>query len=218
MILDLTSSRCPRCGRVQPQVELCPACLFATAVSLGVDPCPYEVVTPIDEDAQAVTWLAQYTTGFPQHVALKIYAHRDDIGDVLTRYRQWKPILARLAHPSIARLLDVGLTDDGHLFVAFEYVAGRTLTAGTLASMGMDDRVEVARQLHDAVAAAHAAGVVHLKLSPSKVRFSTSPALSVAILGFGSGLIVDGLAGAAEADRVALERILDRLNTSPGPV
>jgi hypothetical protein len=98
------------------------------------------------------------------------------------------------------------------LYVASEYVAGWPLTAlGSHASLGMTERVEIARQLTDVIDAAHAAGVVHQKLALSKVKISTSNGPNATILGFGSATIVDGATGAPAVDRIALARIIREL-------
>ena len=91
--------------------------------------------------------------------------------------------------------------------MASEYVAGWPLTAlGSHASMGEDERVEIARQLTAAIDAAHAAGVVHLKLDSSKVKISTANGPHATILGLGSAVIVDGAeeATTGDVDRLAL--------------
>ena len=209
-------SRCPRCGTVRgaeaAPLDLCPACLFATALSMGDEPCPYQVLAPIGEGSRGVTYLAQALTGTRGHVALKVLGPNDDVDAVLSRYRRWKPALARIQHPSIANLLDVGLTAEGLLYVASEYVAGWPLTAvASRASVGMRERVEIARQLTGAIDAAHAAGVVHLKLDASTVKISMANGPRATILGLGSSLIVDGATGEPDVDRLALADIIREL-------
>ena len=173
------------------------------------EPCPYQVMAPMGEDSHGVTYLAQGLTRAHGYVALKIHGPRDDAEEVLSRYQRWKPALARVQHPSIGKLLDVGLTAEGRLYVASEYVAGWPLTAlGSRASVGIDERAEIARQLTGAIDAAHAAGVVHLKLDASKVKISTANGPHAAILGLGSSLIVDGTEAQREPDLLALVRLI----------
>ena len=210
------SLRCPRCGTKRAAhavpLDLCPACLLATALSRDDQPCPYQVMTPIGEDSGGVTYLAQALTGARQHVALKVCGPRDDADVVLSRYVRWQPALARVQHPSVGKLLDVGLTAEGRLYVASGYVHGRPLAAlGSLGSVGMSTRVELARQLAGALDAAHAEGVVHLKLDASKVKVSTASRPHATILGFGSSLILDGADGPPDVDRLALARIIREL-------
>ena len=201
-------SRCPRCGTLRTTgatpLDLCPACLLATALAMGDEPCPYQVLAPMSEDSRGVTYLAQALTGARGYVALKVHGLRDDTEAVLSRYQRWKPVLARVQHPSAGTLLDAGLTVEGLLYVASEYVAGWPLTAlGTRVPVGIGERATMARQLIGAIAAAHAAGVVHLKLDTSKVKISTASGAHATILGLGSSLIVDGLAARLEPDLLA---------------
>jgi serine/threonine-protein kinase len=192
-------------------MDLCPACLITTVMSVD-EPCPYQVLAPIGDDSGGVTYLAQALTGARGYVALKILGPRDDADAAVSRYRDWKPALARLQHPSIGKLLDVDLTAEGLLYVASEYVAGWPLTAlDSHASLGMDERIEIGRQLTGALDAAHAEGVVHLKLDPSRVKISTANGPRATILGFGTSLIIDGASGQPDLDRLALARIIREL-------
>jgi hypothetical protein len=210
------TTQCPQCGTVRAAhaapLDLCPACLLATALSIEDEPCPYSVLAPIGEGSSGVTYLAQARSGPAGYVALKILGPRDDVDAVLSRYHQWKTALAKVRHPSAARLLGIGPTPDGHLYVASEYVAGWPLTAlESHATVRMDERVEIASQLTGAIDSAHAAGVVHLRLDASKVKISTAHGPHATILGLGSSLIVDGAEGSPEVDRRALAAIVREL-------
>jgi hypothetical protein len=207
------SARCPRCGTLPAtgaaSLDLCPACLLATALSMDDEPWPYQVTAPIGEDSSGVTYLAQRLAGARGYVALKIHDPRDDAGAVLSRYRRWKPALALVQHAAVGKLLDVGLTAEGRLYVASEYVAGWPLTAlGSHASVGIDARATMVRQLIGAVEAMHAADVAHLKLDASKVKISTANGPQATILGLGSSLIVDGRQAEREPDLLALIRLV----------
>ena len=147
---------------------------------------------------------------------LEVLGPRDDADAVLSRYQHWKPALARIQRPSVGQLLDVRLTAEGRLYVASEYVAGWPLTAlSSRASMGMDQRIEITRQLTGAIDAAHPVDVVHLKLDASKVKISTANGLHATILGLGSSLIVDGRHRGPDVDRLALARIICEVGAQP---
>ena len=75
-------------------------------------------------------------------------------------------------------MLDAGSTPDGSAYVASEYIAGPTLSEmGRGNRSNTRERAEIARQMTEAVGAAHAAGVVHLDLDGSKVRVSAAGGL-----------------------------------------
>jgi eukaryotic-like serine/threonine-protein kinase len=206
-------SRCPRCGAAliarAGGIEVCARCLLTTALSLTVEACPYEVMAPMDEDGAGVTYLAREPGGTGAYAALKLYGPQIDVEAVLSRYRRWKPALDRLRHPGVARLLDVGLTAEGRLYVASEYVAGWPLTTlRAHPSVGASERAELSRQLTESIAAAHAAGVVHLRLTASRVKISTATGPRATVLGFGSALVIDGADGSPDCDRQALAQII----------
>jgi hypothetical protein len=193
-------------------LDLCPACLLTTALSMDDEPCPYQVMAPISEDAHGVTYLALALTGARGYVALKVHGLRDDTEVILSRYRHWKPALARVQHPSVGKLLDVGMTAEGLLYLASEFVVGWPLTGlASRASVGIGERAKMAHQLIGAIGAAHAAGVVHLKLDSSNVKISTANGPRATILGLGSSLIVDGAEARPEADLLALVRLVHDL-------
>jgi serine/threonine protein kinase len=199
-------ARCPRCGTLRAaSLDLCPGCLLSTALAMDDERWPYQVTAPMGEDARGVTYLAQRLAGSHGYVALKIHAPRDDAAEVMSRYQRWKPALARVQHAAVGKLLDVGLTAEGRLYVASEYVAGWPMTIlGSRASVGIDARASMARQLIGAIEAMHAADVAHLKLEASQVKISTANGPHATILGLGSSLIVDGREAQREPDLFAL--------------
>lgn len=191
--------RCPRCGSPRwpdgTWAELCPACLLANALDFDDGPCPFAVVAPLAEDATGITYLAEATSGRRNTVALKIYHQRSDINRVLERYERWRPQLAALTHPHVSRLLSVGLTDEGRLFKATEYVAGGPLAAwrdGADAADSAGFLGAIAHQLSAAFAAAHATGLRHLTFGLSHVRVTRVPAPHATVLGVGTRQIIDG--------------------------
>lgn len=210
---------CPQCGRARtadPALHgLCPACLLAAVASSDDDDreCPYEVLAPIEEDALGVTYLAQWKRApVPVFAALKVVRAADGPA-ILSRFHQWQPALARLHHPGAAKVIDAGLTMDGSVYIASQYVAGSPLSEMlSRPSLARGDRVEIARQLTEAVGAAHAAGVVHLQLDASKVKVSTAGGLHASIVSFGLGAIAEGRVGGPDIDRLALEHLIRRLD------
>ena len=78
---------------------------------------------------------------------------------------------AQVKHEGLARVLDVGETEDGDVFVAVETSGGERLSERLRAGTPLADReaVEIAAQIAAALAVAHDAGVVHRELKPSAI-------------------------------------------------
>lgn len=108
-------------------------------------------------------------------VAVKLL--RNDLGlpaeqsDALVeRMRQEARASARVSHPNIVALYDMG-EDAGHgLFLVFEYVEGWSLKEKLArGAMGLDAAVRLALELGSALATAHAAGVLHRDIKPENI-------------------------------------------------
>lgn len=104
-------------------------------------------------------------------VAVKVL--RDHIADPehAARFRREAKIAARLQHPGITVVHDVG-SDDGQLFIVMELLHGRDLAAMMAErpdGLPIDTAVSLILQAAEALQAAHADGVVHRDLKPSNL-------------------------------------------------
>jgi len=86
------------------------------------------------------------------------------------RFRREGAVLKALQHPAIVRLLELGIAEDGVVFLVTEYVEGETLTErlskGPLSIAEADALVDA---VCDGLGAAHAHGVLHGDLKPANV-------------------------------------------------
>ena len=103
-----------------------------------------------------------------RRVALKVLAHTEDPAAV-ERLRLEAMTMARLSHPNVARVFDVGDVD-GHLFVAMEFIRGSTLRTW-LAGQPRHWReiCDVFIAAGQGLAAAHREGIVHRDFKPDNV-------------------------------------------------
>jgi serine/threonine-protein kinase len=111
---------------------------------------------------------AERTDGVPQTVAVKVL--RDSISAAhSSQFAREARILAGLEHPSIARLIDVGVRE-GEGWLAMEFVAGQPIT-DYCDARGLDlrERVRLLVAVADAVATAHRRLIVHRDIKPSNV-------------------------------------------------
>src|SRR5690606_35553903 len=89
----------------------------------------YRLERSLGEGGMGQVWLAGRADGlYQRRVALKLL--RPGLADpnLHLRFTRERQILARLAHPHIARLLDAGISKDGQPYLALEYVEGEAIT------------------------------------------------------------------------------------------
>lgn len=100
------------------------------------------------------------------------------------RFRHEAKLLASLNHPNIAAIYDIIEHDDGLVYLVLEYVPGQSL-AEIIArkTLGLGEVISIARQVAEAVSAAHAKGIVHRDLKPGNIKIT--PEGRVEVLDFG---------------------------------
>ncbi len=107
-------------------------------------------------------------------VAIKII--RQDVVPSLLIHRFWyeRQILANLEHPYIARFLEGGTTEDRIPYFVMEYIEGEPITAYCdKHGLTIQKRLELFRQVCDAVQYAHRNLVIHRDLKPSNIMVTS---------------------------------------------
>lgn len=129
----------------------------------------YKILREIGAGGMGTVYLAE-REDLAQKVALKIIRRGADSDVVVRRFRKEQEILAALEHANIARLLDVGISDEGLPFLAMEYVKGTDLLAYCAENnLSLDAKLKLFRKICDAVAYAHSRLIVHRDLKPSNI-------------------------------------------------
>ena len=120
-----------------------------------------------------------------RRVALKVLDIPAPDGDLALRLNREARVLALLEHPGIVPVHDVGTLSDGRLFYTMKFVEGQRLDKHIEAVSSIPDRLRLFLRICDAVAFAHARGVLHRDLKPANVMVGA----------FGEVLVMDwGLA------------------------
>ncbi|MGH8082069.1 MAG: protein kinase domain-containing protein [Lysobacter sp.] len=163
----------------------------ASGMRPGVEVGSYRLESLLGEGGMGQVWLASRADGlYQRRVALKLL--RPGLADtnLRTRFTRERQILARLAHPHIARLLDAGVTRDGLPYLALEYVEGEPITDYCRNQRTtLDKRLRMFQQICDAVSHAHANLIVHRDLKPSNIM--VTPGGDVRLLDFGIAKLLD---------------------------
>src|SRR5579871_3039580 len=129
---------------------------------------PYRLLDVIGRGGMGAVYLAERADGeVTQQLAVKLLP--PGAGDVQReRFLQERQILASLAHPNIARMLDAGHLASGQPYLAMEYVAGKPIDAFA-ADLSVRQKVALFLKVCTAAAYLHRNLVVHRDLKPSNI-------------------------------------------------
>ncbi|RKY17951.1 MAG: hypothetical protein DRQ55_14560, partial [Planctomycetota bacterium] len=131
----------------------------------------WRLLRPLGSGGMGEVWLGERADGsFEKRVAIKLLKGALVSELQRQRFAGERDLLAGLEHPSIARLLDGGSGADGRPWLVMEYVDGLPIDqAADEAQLGVAQRLELFCGVCEAVAAAHAALVVHRDIKPDNV-------------------------------------------------
>jgi len=134
---------------------------------------PYEIVSPIGKGGMGEVWKAR-DPRLNRDVAIKISAQQ-----FTDRFEREARAIAALNHPNICTLHDVGPN-----YLVMELVEGPTLAERIAhGPIPMEEALAIAKQIADALEAAHEKGIVHRDLKPANIKIR--PDGSVKVLDFG---------------------------------
>ena len=132
---------------------------------------PWEIVKEIGRGGMGTVYLARRADGaFERDAALKLVGSGLDSERFLERFRTERRILASLAHPNIAALLDGGTTEDGLPYLVMEFVDGRPIDVYCREEQAsVPEKLRLFLAVCAAVQHSHRKLVVHRDLKPSNV-------------------------------------------------
>lgn len=165
---------------------------------------PYRLESMLGEGGMGQVWLAARADGlYQRRVALKLLRPGLTDTNLRLRFTRERQILARLAHPHIARLLDAGVSSDGLPYLALEYVEGEPITDYCRNHRTpLEARLRMFQQICDAVSHAHANLIVHRDLKPSNIL--VTPGGDIRLLDFGIAKLLDSDAPMVEQTRTGV--------------
>ena len=160
---------------------------------------PYEVTALLGEGGMGQVWRAHHTA-LRRDDALKVLP--DGLAtdhDRLSRFQREAQVLASLNHPNIAHVYGLEHTGDAQALV-MELVEGPTL-ADRIAEgpIPVDEALSIAKQVADALEAAHEHGVVHRDLKPANVKLRADG--TVKVLDFGLAKVLEAVATTADVSQ-----------------
>jgi eukaryotic-like serine/threonine-protein kinase len=149
----------------------------------------YQILSVLGEGGMGKVYLAE-DTKLERKVALKVLPSLT-ASDPAARQRFLREARAAagLDHSNICAIYEVG-EDDGHSYIAMQYIEGQTLDARMKQGpLSCDDALKIAGQVADALGEAHAHNIIHRDIKPANVMITSRD--QVKVLDFGLAKTVD---------------------------
>ena len=140
----------------------------------------YRLLDELASGGMGTVYLAE-DTELDRQVAIKVLNTPELSSDLRQRMVREAQIIAGLEHPGIVPVHDVGEVADGRVFYAMKYVRGSRLDEYATHTDSIGDRLRKFQSVCDAVAFAHAHGVIHRDLKPQNIMIGS----------FGEVLVLD---------------------------
>lgn len=173
---DTQNLRCPACDGapfLYADTPAAPSFVVREAMDFRPPPLPriagFEILDELGRGGMGVVYKARQVS-LNRLVALKMLLAGPEAGaDLLARFRTEAEAAARLQHPNVVQVFEVGQTE-GRPYVVLEYIPGQTLSA-RLGRTPQPPRLAAAlvRILARAVQHAHEQGILHRDLKPTNV-------------------------------------------------
>src|SRR5688572_3363755 len=158
---------------------------------LGLTVAHYEILSRLGGGGMGVVYKAR-DRKLDRHVALKFlpqqWSHDEGAKQRFLREAQ---AASATHHPNICTVHDIAAADDGQLFIVMGYYQGPTLKQRLEAGpLPVDEALDIATQVADGLAKAHAQGIVHRDIKPGNLIVTED---GVRIVDFGLATFVDAL-------------------------
>src|SRR5207248_8307140 len=167
----------------------------------------YRLLERIARGGMGVVYTAE-DENLGRRVALKVLDVPGTDGDLRNRLIREARVLAALEHPGIVPVHDVGTLGDGRVFYTMKFVEGNRLDKFIESVASVPDRLRIFLRICDAVAFAHARGVLHRDLKPANIM--VGPFGEVLVMDWGLAKILRSVdsnaAHAADPDATIFEK------------
>lgn len=166
---------------------------------------PYKLDRLLGRGGMGAVYLAYRADGeFQQQVAIKLIDFPLTTDLFRDRFRMERQILAGLVHPYIARLLDGGMSSDGELYLAMEYVEGVSIVRFCKENrLSLRARLLLFKKVTEAVQYAHQSLVIHRDLKPDNILVVADG--TPRLLDFGTAKLLTPLPSSSEFTLLGLQ-------------
>lgn len=144
----------------------------------------YDIIKPLGKGAMGIVYLAEDSM-LKRQVALKVMVSNiADDPELKARFEREAQAVARMSHPNVVNVFDLGYHTDGSPYMAMELLKGDDLQKIMRQTpLALEKKVETIVQVLVGLAHAHQAGIVHRDIKPANIFMGTDG--SVKIMDFG---------------------------------
>lgn len=177
----------------------------------------YRLLEKFAAGGMGTIYLAE-DTQLQRRVALKILHSPDASGELARRMLREARVIAQLEHPGIVPVHDVGELPDGRTFYVMKLVQGQRLDEYARHEQELPERLRLFQKICEAVAFAHARGVLHRDLKPENIMVGAFG--EVLVMDWGLAKVLESRAESAEHGASAEDRgswMVDRLANNQPP-
>jgi serine/threonine protein kinase len=162
----------------------------------------YRLLGQIARGGMGVVYAAE-DEKLERRVALKVLEVPGAKGELASRLMREARVLARLEHPGIVPVHDVGTLADGRVFYTMKFVEGQRLDKYLERVKSIPDKLRIFLRVCEPVAFAHSRGVLHRDIKPANIMVGSFG--EVLVMDWGLAKIVAQAAGDAlqDADTVS---------------
>jgi serine/threonine-protein kinase len=201
----VTTLYCPSCNSpISPGTKFCASCGHQLVIDQSVAQDPlvgqilgdrFRVEAKLGEGGMGAVYQAEQVA-MKRKVALKVlHPHLAQDESLIERFHREAGAAARLNHPNTITVHDFGQTADGTLYIAMEFVDGKSLADETETGQPFPwtRAVHVAHQIAESLTDAHSEGIVHRDLKPDNVMLINRAGQSdfVKLLDFGIAKVAE---------------------------
>jgi serine/threonine protein kinase len=158
----------------------------------------YHISRKLGEGGMGAVYLAEHVKMGRQSAIKVMGSGMSHDPEAISRFNREAANASRINHPNVCAVYDFGETEDGTIYLAMEYVEGRTLSQLLKESgpLPLPRAAALLRQCGDALQAAHELGIVHRDLKPDNIMIVSAKGREVVkVVDFGIAKAAGGEKG-----------------------
>src|SRR5687767_12750529 len=208
----------PAPGMVRPRDGSAHIIAHTLAFTPGTRLGPYEIVSAIGAGGMGEVYRAT-DNNLKRSVAIKVLpASVAGDADRLTRFQREAEVVAALNHTNIAAIYGLEKTPDFTALV-MELVEGEDLSQRiSRGAIPLDEALPIARQIADALEAAHEQGIIHRDLKPANIKVRPDGTVKVLDFGLAKVMAGDAVSSAAGSHTISPTFTSPAMMTSVGMI